>query len=309
MAAGTVEQANQAIVLRNAVMEVTVRPDLGGRIDQLHDRRTGQNWLWHPADYDAAQTRSLPIGESFDANWTGGWDEIFPNDMAAQFKGRNLVDHGELWSQSWTVDEQLPLSISLTYACKTVPVRVEKVIELNETTAEFRIAYRFQNLSDETVPFLFKQHAAIAIQPGDEIILPDCLIEPVVLDFSTMIGKPGQTRFPQAFAADGTAIDLRQTQPRSSGLREFYYSSNLAEGLCGIKRSGSALTMRFKRDDFPYVWVFQSYGGWNDHYVLILEPCTTIPYDLQIADRDGTAAYLEPQQVQYRTLVVRLDQV
>lgn len=42
------------------------------------------------------------------------------------------------------------------------------------------------------------------------------------------------------------------------------------------------------------VGVFQSYGGWRGHYVLVLEPCTTIPYDLEVACRNGTAALLKP---------------
>ena len=306
MVVSVVPSLGEAIVLQNECIEVTVRPDLGGRIDQLHDRRCGKNWLWHPADYDAA-TRSLPLGASFDAHWTGGWDEMFPNDMAATFRGRTLVDHGELWSQAWTVVQQSPQMVHLRYACQTVPVQVEKIIHLNPTVAEAEIAYQFQNLSDETLPFLFKQHCAIAIEPGDEIVLPECLIEPVVLDFSTMIGQAGQTPFPQALAADGSEIDLRYAQPHSSQLREFYYSSKLATGFCGIKSAHTALTMRFDRADFPYVWVFQSYGGWNGHYVLMLEPCTTLPYDLEVADRNGTTAYLQPRQSQQRRLTVGLE--
>jgi galactose mutarotase-like enzyme len=295
--------------LENAQIKLTIRPDLGGRIDQLQDHKTGREWLWHTSDYDPSQSRTLAIGASFDDHWTGGWDEIFPNDVAGEFQGRQLVDHGELWSSAWEVIANSSFSITMTRDCQTVPVRIEKTIRLDTAQPQAQIEYLFQNQSNETIPFLFKQHAAIAIEAGDEILLPDCLIEPVELGFSKIIGRSGQTRFPKALAADGQEIQVQRIPPASSQLQEFYYSSNLAVGECGIRnqRSQSTLLFRFDTADFPYVWVFQSYGGWREHYVLVLEPCTTIPYDLAVACRNGTAAQLKPQETQRRTLTVCLQ--
>lgn len=309
MIAKTPSQLERIIVLENGDMSLTVRPDLGGRIDQIHDRITQRNWLWHPPNYDPTQTRSLPVGASFDDHWTGGWDEIFPNDAAGEFQSWNLVDHGEFWSQAWAVVESDSSHVVLNYQCQTVPVAVEKTIALSKTDPEAQISYRLENQSERTIPFLFKQHCAIAIEAGDEILLPDCLIEPAFLEFSKLIGQPGKTPFPTAIAADGREIDLRFTPPPSSKLQEFYYSSNLARGECGIRHSASqsSLVMRFDTADFPYVWVFQSYGGWRDVYVLVMEPCTAMPFDLEVACRNGTITPLEPFAVQTRTLTVRLE--
>lgn len=295
------------ITLENAELQLIVRPDLGGRIDRLQDRKTSKDWLWHPADYDQTQPRSLPVGASFDDHWTGGWDEIFPNDVAGPFREYQLVDHGELWSQSWQVVQSAAFSVKMSYDCQTVPVTVEKTIRLHETQPEATITYSFQNQSDQTIPFLFKQHCAIAIQEGDEILLPDCFIEPAVPDFSKIIGQNQKTRFPKAFAADGKAIEVQKIPPRSSQLQEFYYSSDLAIGECGIRSADSSLVMSFDTADFPYVWMFQSYGGWHDRYVVVMEPATTIPYDLDIACQNGTAAQLRPHESQHRTLTVRLQ--
>ncbi|WP_414590018.1 hypothetical protein [Scytonema sp. PCC 10023] len=79
------------ITLLNSEIKLTIRPDLGGRIDQLQDLQTEHQWLWHPKGYDESQTRTLAFLSSFDDNWTGGWDEIFPNDAAGVFQGRHLV--------------------------------------------------------------------------------------------------------------------------------------------------------------------------------------------------------------------------
>ncbi len=295
------------IVLENAEVAIVIRPDLGGRIDRLFDKRTEHDWIWHPPQYDSTQTRAIELGESFDQHWTGGWDEIFPNDAAGEFQGRQLVDHGEFWSQSWQVLEQEQSSLKLGLTCETVPVKVEKTIRIDD--AQIELGYAFQNLSDQPVSFLFKQHAAIAIESGDEIILPECDIEPAFLEFSRIIGQPGKTKFPTAIDKNGETVRLDRTPARSSQLQEFYYSSGLAIGQCGVRnpRSRSTLMMNFNLNEFPYVWMFQSYGGWNDYYVLVMEPCTTMPYDLEIAERNGTIATLDPYQIQYRQLKVQLE--
>ncbi|MBD2156161.1 DUF4432 family protein [Leptolyngbya sp. FACHB-16] len=308
MALEIVEQA-QVLKLENSKIRLTIRPDLGGRIDQLEDLETGHSWLWHPESYNSEETRSLSIGASFDEAWTGGWDEVFPNDAAGPFGGRNLVDHGELWSQRWDVLESSPFSITLGYQCQTVPIQVTKSIQLDPEQPEARLVYEFQNQSGEEIPFLLKHHAAIAIEAGDEILLPDCWVEPAFLEFSKLIGEPGKTRFPKAVGANGEDVDLRMIPPPSSQLQEFYYSSDLASGYCGIRnqRTQSSLRMTFDTSDFPYVWMFQSYGGWRDHYVVVVEPCTTMPSDLEEACRQQTAALLQPHEKQRRMLTLQLN--
>jgi hypothetical protein len=308
MAVETLEQV-PVLTLENFEIKLTIRPDLGGRIDQLEDCQTQRFWLWHPPHYTPTATRSLPIGDSFDGQWTGGWDEIFPNDVAGSFQGRNLVDHGELWSQQWDVLQCSPLSVTLGYQCQTVPVRVEKTIQLDPDRPHVTLTYWFQNQSEEQIPFLFKHHAAIAIEAGDEILLPDCWVEPAFPEFSKLIGQAGKTRFPRAIGVDGEAIDLSMIPPASTRLQEFYYSSDLSNGYCGIRHQGtqSCLLMTFDTADFPYVWMFQSYGGWRDYYVVVVEPCTTMPSDLEEAYRRHTIAILSPHEQQRRILTLQLQ--
>jgi hypothetical protein len=51
------------------------------------------------------------------------------------------------------------------------------------------------------------------------------------------------------------------------------------------------------------VWVFGSYGGWRDLSVVILEPCTGYPAQLDQAIAQGTVRTLLPS-VPWRTDVV-----
>jgi hypothetical protein len=54
--------------------------------------------------------------------------------------------------------------------------------------------------------------------------------------------------------------------------------------------------MHYSLADFPYTWLFLTYGGWRDHFTAVLEPCTNMPKDLETARRAGACARLEPGQ-------------
>jgi hypothetical protein len=283
------------ITLSNPSLKLTVNPDEGARIDELIDLKTQKDWMWRAPNFKS-DCRHLPLGSSFDDHWIGGWDDIFPNDAAGSFNGRELVDHGELWGQPWKILEQSPTRIRLSYLCKRVPVTVIKSIHLDSVNREFWMNYLFTQSSAEQIPFLFKMHPAIAIEPGDEILLPPCQIEPVELGFSTLIGKPGKTLFPKAYSRSGSEIRLDRTLPLETPAQEFYYATQLQEGRCGVynPRTQSRFQIEFDLKQTPYTWVFQSYGQWKNHYVLMLEPCTNIPYDLETALRNQTCAILKP---------------
>jgi galactose mutarotase-like enzyme len=298
------------IEFSNRFLKLQIAPEFGGRIDQISELATGKNWLWHPDDYDATLPRRLTPGASFDRHWTGGWDEIFPNDEACRFQSRDLVDHGELWSQAWRVVDSGPRHVKLAYLLETVPVVAEKLVRLLDDEPRIQVQYCFKNLSRESIPYLFKLHPALAIEEGDEIRLPSCEIEPVELGFSQLIGRASKTQFPFAFSADGTEVRLDRVRPRETELREFFYSSKLERGECGLhnRRTGSTLTFKFDTGQFPYVWAFQSYGGFHGHYVMMLEPCTTKPYNLEAALRAGSCPSLEPGETRELQVEVTITQ-
>ena len=47
---------------------------------------------------------------------------------------------------------------------------------------------------------------------------------------------------------------------------------------------------------FPYAWYFASYGGFDDHYTAILEPCTAMPLSVVEAAQLGQCSVLEAGQ-------------
>lgn len=296
-----------SITLKNSHLEVSVRPECGGRIDQITDLSRGKPWLWHPPGYDPGAGRELPAQASFDACWQGGFEEMFPNDAACTVDGVALPDHGEAWSAAWSADSDRANALTLTMDCERVPIRLEKQLVLDPDAPVLNLRYRMTNLGDSALPCMLKLHPALAIEEGDQIELPRCNVEAVALGFSRLIGQAGTTRWPTAVDTDGETVRLDRTLPAASEAREFVYCSRLEEGRCGVRnaRTGSTLQFSFDRTAFPFVWVFQSYGGFNGHYVLMLEPCTSKPYDLLEAIAQDTAFWLAADTM--RTLALRIS--
>jgi len=296
------------LTLDNGLMHVSLCPDLGGRIEDLIDLRTGKNWLWHPAGYQPGP-RALPLGASFDDNWTGGWDEIFPNDAACHFQGRDLPVHGELWSQEWEVQEYSPLGAELAYICRSLPVTVTKRLTLDPQSPELRVDYMFINRSPEPLSFLFKLHPALAIEAGDEVLMPPCSVKPVDLGFSSLMKRDCWTAWPASDSVEDPSRSLAQVPPATCAAKEFVYTKDHADGFTGLgsRRTRSALKLAFNRELFPYVWLFQIYGGWQGHYVHVAEPCTNIPWDLEQAVRQGTCAVLPGGGYRNYTVTARIE--
>lgn len=296
------------LTLKNSRMAVAVRPECGGRIDQITDLVHGKQWLWHPPDYDPDAPRALPDDPAFDACWQGGFEEMFPNDAACTVDGRVLPDHGEAWSAAWRAERTGPHALTLAMDCKRMPVRLEKQLALDADAPVLSLRYRMTNMGDAALPCMLKLHPALAIEEGDEIDLPRCDVEAVSLAFSRLIGRAGKSRWPEAAGPDGEPVRLDRALPAASAAREFVYCSRLDEGRCGVRnaRTGSALEFAFDRTAFPFVWVFQSYGGFNGHYVLMLEPCTSKPYDLRDVIAEDRAFWLARDTMRTLTLTVSL---
>ena len=293
------------ITLKNENLLINILPERGGRIDDFVDRNTSKNWLWHPETYSAKDAHPLPLGTSFDDHWQGGFEEMFPSDAATTFQGHDLVDHGELWSQAWHVDqsdEQNMVDMSLT--CKTLPILVAKRIQLDPVDPSVEIEYRFYNTSWSQVQFMFKLHPALAIEHDDEIIMPPCQIQAVEPGFSTISARREWSEFPFVTNKAGEPQSIHRVPAYNGQDREFVYARGLKHGMCGLKnkRTDTTLTFEFDRKEFPSVWIFQSYGGFNDQYVAMLEPATGMPWDIHEASRLGSTVSVGPHSEKLFTI-------
>lgn len=288
-----VHRGLRTIVLENDRIRVEILPELGARVNRIEHRASGVDLLWHNP---RVEPRIVPIGASYDDNFAGGWDELFPNDLAGVVGGETYPDHGELWCQPWQYrleaasPDEVAVTLSRTGAVTTS--LVEKRVSLRRGESQLRFAHRITNKDHTALSFLWKLHPALAIDAGDQIDVPARRAEIVDPAFGR-ISQPSTFAWPIAPVPGAAAIDASVVPPLD-GTRDFLYLNDLAEGWCALRRlrHGLGFGMVFPLDVFPNVWLFMSFGGWRGHETVVLEPCTTVPKDLNEAIRRGTARTL-----------------
>ncbi|HEB32168.1 MAG TPA: hypothetical protein ENI15_15065 [Spirochaetes bacterium] len=87
----------QVLRMENEFLRFDVLPELGAKVFNFIYKPLDRNLLWHnPYIHPSRQS----FGTCFDDVWSGGWDELIPNDLPFQLpSGEILADHGEVWSQ------------------------------------------------------------------------------------------------------------------------------------------------------------------------------------------------------------------
>src|SRR5690348_5920266 len=146
------EQGFAVYELSNSEVKLAIVPELGAKIISLKNVRTGREWMWHP--HGELKLFHNPPGDDFSRSPLAGVDECLPTIAPCAWHGRELPDHGEVWSAEWDVDEnawkkgvlktQIRLEIS--------PFDFERTIELEGNT--IRLNYRLSNRSTAPEEFL-----------------------------------------------------------------------------------------------------------------------------------------------------------
>ena len=91
----------RTIVLENRLLRVIILPEAGAKIWQITYKPFDTNLLWNNPRIAPAR---LPANSRYDDVWSGGWDELFPNDEIALIEGEAYPDHGELWTGEWSAE-------------------------------------------------------------------------------------------------------------------------------------------------------------------------------------------------------------
>jgi hypothetical protein len=306
---GRTPQGLRTILLENRCLRITVLPEAGARIRQITYKPLNADVLWNNP---AMQPAQQPLHASYDDVWSGGWDELFPNDEAATLEGKRLPDHGELWTGAWQGDpiqEEDAVGVKLRFTTPISNFLAEKTLLLRPQSACLEVRYHLLNQSTATAPFLFKLHPAFAVSANHRIDFPPMavLLEP---EFpGTLDGAPAIFPWPHAHA-NGTILDLRQVPEISSRAVHFFYGTGLVSGWCGVtdRSNQLAAALRFDPNVFSSCWLFATHGGWRDLNVAVLEPATGFPFQMQSMIDGGRAHRLAPGESLETTVLFSMQE-
>ena len=293
--AGQTSHGLSSILLENRYLRVLVLPEAGARIWQITYKPLDVDLLWNNPRVKPARQA---LHACYDDVWSGGWDDLFPNDEAATLQGHALPDHGELWTGDWhvaSIQENGSAGVHLSFRTPISQVLVEKFLHLRSESASFEVRYRLTNQGERVVPYLFKLHPAFAVSPNHRIDFPPMavLLEPEFL--GTLEGAPPAFPWPNAPVGD-KVLDLRQIPDISSRALHFFYGTGLVSGWCGVTNCviRLAAALRFDPEVFSSCWLFAAHGGWRDLNVAVLEPATGYPFKMQQMIAGGRARTLAP---------------
>jgi galactose mutarotase-like enzyme len=272
------EQGFAAYVLASAEVELTVVPALGARIISLQDLRTGREWLWHPAS-GRKLFRNQP-GDRFEASPLVGVDECFPTIAPCQHLGRNLPDHGELWTAPWTVDQEAWEAglLHTSVRAEISPFDFSRTIELVEN--EVRLQYQLTNRSAAQECFLWALHPLLRLQVGDRLELPP----------STRALLKGEPWLDHISLGSGAGECTK------------VFATPIAEGFAAIHNpaTGDRLEFEWSPAENNVLGVWLTRGGWHGHEHFALEPTNSDADTLAAAARGRCGTLPAGQTIRWR---------
>lgn len=270
-----------AVVLENELLRAVVVPSIGGRVVSLVHRPCGREFLWRNPRLNLAPCAP---GSAYDPNFYGGIDEVIPSDLPEIINGVACPDHGELWTLALTAEERGD-SLILSGRLPLFGLDYRRTMRLEENRLICR--YEIVNRSGAERSFMWKMHAAMAIQPGDRIVCPAATAQTADPEWSRR-----KSTAPFAWpVADGLDMSV---VPEPDGTAEFLYLNGLGEGTMGIESvDGAAITCSFDPAVFPCCVYFASHGAMNGVYTAVLEPCTAMPLSVNAAAQQGFCSRLK----------------
>jgi len=272
-----------SLSIQTGVMELSIIPELGGKVNSLRDTRTGREWLWRHPRFPYKQ---IPHGSSYTAQSdTGGWDECFPSVAECEYpsdpwQGAAIQDHGELWSQSpqFEINEQSQsVMLGTVWQGIVLPYTFTRIITLDENSSIVHVDYEVENQSDQPINYVWCIHPLLAIEPGMELLLPSSARFNVGGSIPENLVSSGKNlQYP--FAAPG--LNFPTLPETSAGLAIKIWSDPLpaGEGWTSLHAHNGELQMRWDVTLLPQVAAWMNFGAWaadggTPYYNLGLEPC------------------------------------
>ncbi|MFZ9857139.1 MAG: hypothetical protein ACO3F2_02235 [Roseiflexaceae bacterium] len=272
------------VVVNNAVIRCEFIPELGAKIAQIHDLRTGRDWLWRHPRLPYAH---VPVTANYVAEAdTGGWDECFPtvgccHYPAQPWQDQLLPDHGELWCQepTWTLEPH-----DSSVVCRSIwhgialPYHFERQVTIgNDSTIQFD--YSVVNQSTSDMHWIWCAHPLIVLEPGMSLNTPTNTTFWHTNSAGDFVAESARA----IQVSPTTILDLQRLPSHQSKIAVKLYSDTLPAGWVQVIAPNGCLTMDWDIKQVPQLAVWLNAGAWSNdgslpHYNMGVEPAIGV-YD------------------------------
>jgi galactose mutarotase-like enzyme len=271
--------------LANDDLSVEVLATRGARITSLKSHDDDREWLSGPhGDERFAPT----YGARFTDTDHFGWDEMFPTVDACAYPiepylDRPVPDHGELWSATWEVLDETPISIHQRARSEHFGYTFERSLVLEGATLRAEYACVVDEKTPVTLPMLWALHPQFAVGDGSRVLLSG---EPSYLLDTT------DAAFVQRVEWRGDLVVERDVEPGKD--RMFYAAPEYVRGASIVDPSGATLSLTWDRAFAPYLGIWMDNGRFASERVVALEPTNGFFDELARAQRSGTVGLFAP---------------
>jgi Domain of unknown function (DUF4432) len=292
-------ERNGVHVVRAGQLVVDVDEHRGGEITRVRyrDRDVLASYDWTaPVGTSRSATYGHPKLDWL-SEYRGGWQLLVPNAGAAcEVAGVPLPFHGE-WSRTRvTVTGRDVQRVAMTAGTR-LPLSVRREVRVTTDPDRVLVHTTVANECADNVAFIWGEHPAFSIGPGDEIDFPSA----DVYDADAVaIG-----RWPSA--TDGR--NLGRLGPADEG-DSLHFLVGFSEGWAAIRRRHLGVALAWQVNDFPYVWLWQEIGSpafpfFGRASILAIEPAASWPgAGLAAAIERGQALVLGPDQRRSTTVAL-----
>lgn len=264
------EQGYSIYSLKNDAVSLSVVPDLGAKLISLKDLRTGREWMWHPDG--GLKLFTNHSHDDFSKSPLAGLDECLPTIAPCVWRGRQLPDHGELWSMPWEVDEKAWAQCQLRthIRLRLSPFEFTRTVELRRNVVHLN--YELKNLSHSEEHYLWAMHPLLRIESGDRVELPESV--------SNSMNQKNWHE-PLFFAA-----------PDNGSLKTF--ARPIREGRAAVKDSTGRNRLEFIWDaaENNTLGLWLTRGGWHGHHHFAVEPANAADDSLATAVARGEGGHV-----------------
>ncbi len=303
----------RAMVIENELIRMTVLLDKGTDIIELLHKPSDTDFMWKSpigwkAQNQRIQTTHSPIS-SFMDYYGGGWQECFPSGGPyTKYAGTEIGLHGEVATLPWDhvilTDTPELVEVRCTVRTYRTPFLLEKTFRLRQGSGVVEIDEKITNEGNEDLPYMWGHHPAF----GEAIVDEHCRIDVPAVDVHTHDTiqdaknsqfQPGISgKWPMLENSSGKVIDNSLVPSRENNTHDLLFLTGLKEGWFALTntKKGLGIGMSWDVELFPYVWLWQVYGGGSGYpwygrtYNLALEPWTSWPNDgVEAAVENGTA--------------------
>ena len=315
----------EVVELENEFLKISILAGRGADLAELIYKPKNINLAWqtssgwpkkkthadHPADV-----------ESFLTGYPGGWQSIFPNGGApSKYNGIAFGQHDEVsmlaWEQEIVRDDEEEISIKFVTLTHKVKFKYEKTFTLHKGKATVFLNEKITNLADSTEQTMWGNHISFGEPFIDEFSVIEIDVSTRVIPHPEAIsgvgrrvGSTSEFTWPLTVGENGEQLDFSKI-PKKNTKSEILYLHGFKEAKYLVKSptQGLSACVSWERENFPYLWFWQEFGGANEypwfgkHFNIGLEPFSSYPTSgLAEAVSNGSALVFAPFEVKTSSL-------